>query len=104
MWGEQVTSTLFYSRLLRELADFFGCPPRRRPSCGARSRLDVPTLIGSLLRAANIETLLIDQGFPAAELLLPDADAGSYASCRVAPFLRLEVSDATVDLPVRDPG
>jgi hypothetical protein len=91
IWGEQVTSTLFYSRLLRKLADFFGCPPEEDDVLEARSRLDMPTLFGSLLRDANIETLLIDQGFPPADLVLPDAEAAAHAPCRVAPLLRLEV-------------
>jgi uncharacterized protein len=89
--GEQVTSSLFYSRLLRELAEFFGCPPEEGAILEAHNRLDVPALIGSLLRDANIEMLLIDQGFPAAGLVLPDTEVGSFAPCRVAPLLRLEV-------------
>jgi predicted TIM-barrel fold metal-dependent hydrolase len=40
--------------------------------------------------AGNIETLLIDQGYPAAELLIPDADVAALAGCRVGAFLRLE--------------
>jgi uncharacterized protein len=91
VWGEQVTSTLFYSRLLRELADFFGCSSQEDAVLEARSRFEVPSLIGLLLRDANIETLLIDQGFPAADLLLPDAEVGARTSCQVAPLLRLEI-------------
>ncbi|HEU4785108.1 MAG TPA: amidohydrolase family protein, partial [Ktedonobacterales bacterium] len=34
--------------------------------------------------------LLIDQRYPAAELLMPDADVAALAGCRVGAFLRLE--------------
>jgi predicted TIM-barrel fold metal-dependent hydrolase len=90
IWQEHVPSTLFYHRLIRELATFFGCEATESAVLEARSRYQSDDLIRSLLRAANIETLLIDQGYPAAELLKPDADVAALAGCRVGAFLRLE--------------
>jgi predicted TIM-barrel fold metal-dependent hydrolase len=90
MWREHIPSTLFYHRLIRELATFFGCEATEAAVLEARSRLQSDDLIRSFLQAGNIEALLIDQGYPAAELLMPDADVAALAGCRVGAFLRLE--------------
>ena len=57
----------------------------------ARGELEVDELISALLRAANIEALLIDQGYPLRDLLLPDAEITRLAGCRTMPILRLEL-------------
>ncbi|HEY7339371.1 MAG TPA: amidohydrolase family protein [Ktedonobacterales bacterium] len=87
---EHVPSTLFYHRLIRELALFFGCEATESAVLNARNRYQADDLIRSLLQAGNIETLLIDQGYPVADLLMPDADVATLAGCRVGAFLRLE--------------
>ncbi|HEX5439892.1 MAG TPA: amidohydrolase family protein, partial [Ktedonobacterales bacterium] len=56
----------------------------------ARSRYQSDDLIRTFLQAGNVETLLIDRGYPAAALLLPDADVANLAGCQVGAFLRLE--------------
>jgi hypothetical protein len=83
--------TLFYRRLMRELAAFFGCAPEEEAVIAARGELEVDELISALLRAAHIEALLIDQGYPPRELLLPDAEITRLAGCRAMPMLRLEL-------------
>jgi hypothetical protein len=83
--------TLFYRRLMRELAAFFRCAPEEEAVLAARGALEMDELISALLRAANIEALLIDQGFPPRDLLLPDAEITRLASCRTMPILRLEL-------------
>ena len=90
IWQKHVPSTLFYHRLLREMALFFGCEATESAVLDARNRYQSDDLIRSLLQAGNIETLLIDRGYPAAELLMPDADVAVLAACRVGAFLRLE--------------
>lgn len=91
MRTEHVASMLFYRRLLRELAAIFGCSPTEEAVFAARSSREGGEWIGTLLRAANIEALLIDQGYPPHELLLPDAEVGRLAGCHTAPMLRLEL-------------
>ena len=83
--------TLFYRRLIRELAVFFGCAPEEEAVLAARGALKEDALISTLLRAAHIEALLIDQGYPPRELLLPDAEITRLAGCRTMPILRLEL-------------
>ncbi len=90
MWQEHVPSTLFYHRLIRELALFFSCAATESAVLDARGRYHSDDLIRTFLQAGNIEALLIDQGYPAAELLTPDADVATLAGCQVGAFLRLE--------------
>ena len=90
IWQEHVPSTLFYQRLMREMATFFGCEATESAVLEARSRYQSDDLIRAFLQAGNIETLLIDQGYPSSELLMPDAEVAALAGCRVGAFLRLE--------------
>jgi predicted TIM-barrel fold metal-dependent hydrolase len=83
--------TLFYRRLICELASFFGCAPEERAVLAARGALEQDALISALLRAADIEALLIDQGYPPRELLLPDVEITRQAGCRTMPMLRVEL-------------
>jgi uncharacterized protein len=87
---EHVATTAFYRRLIRALAGFFGCEPDEEPVFAARVERDVTELTGALLRAANVETLLIDTGYPPPEEVLPEAELGRLGGCRTEPMLRLE--------------
>jgi predicted TIM-barrel fold metal-dependent hydrolase len=89
-WKEHVASTLFYHRLIRDLALFFQCEPTEAAVLEARNRYQPAELIRAFLHAGTIETLLIDQGYPSSELLMPDTAVAALAGCLVAPFLRLE--------------
>lgn len=88
--GEHVASSVFYRRLLRELAAFWRCDPTEEAVLAARNRQSGDELIRTLLRAAKVDTLLIDQGYPPRDLLLPDADVAALGGCHTAPMLRLE--------------
>jgi hypothetical protein len=87
---EHVASTAFYRRLIRTLAEFFGCEPDEETVLAARAQRDLPELTAELLRAANIETLLIDTGYPPPEEVLPGAELARLGDCRTEPMLRLE--------------
>jgi predicted TIM-barrel fold metal-dependent hydrolase len=89
-WKEHVHSTLFYHRLIRELALFFACEPSETAVLEARKRYQPTDLIRTFLQAGTIATLLIDQGYPPSDLLMPDSTVAALANCHVAPFLRLE--------------
>ncbi len=88
---EHVASTAFYRRLIRTLAEFFGCEPEEETVLAAREERDGPELIAELLRAANVETLLIDTGYPPPEEVLPGAVLAELGDCRTEPMLRLEI-------------
>lgn len=87
---EHVASMLLYRAMLRELAAFLGCAPTEDAVLAARNARDALDLLAALLRAANIHTLLVDQGYPPADATMPDAEAAALGACRAAPILRLE--------------
>jgi hypothetical protein len=87
---EHVASTAFYRRLIRTLAGFFGCEPDEEAVLASRAQRDGQELTAELLRSANIETLLIDTGYPPPEEVLPAAELGKLGDCRTEPMLRLE--------------
>jgi hypothetical protein len=87
---DHVPNTIFYRRMLRDLAGFFGCEPLEEAVLAARQARDRDELTGVLLRAAHIDTLLVDGGYPPPELVLPDAELARISGCRVLPVLRLE--------------
>jgi predicted TIM-barrel fold metal-dependent hydrolase len=91
MYSKHVTTTLFYRRLVREMATFFDCEPTEEAILSARQQLDEQDLIRNFLRAANFDVLLIDKGYPPPDLLLSDAAVSDLANCRVAPMLRVEL-------------
>ena len=91
MARDHVASTTFYRRLIRTLADFLGCEPEEEAVFTARTGWDERELTGALLRAANVDTLLLDTGFPPFEEVLPVAELGELGGCRAEPMLRLEI-------------
>jgi predicted TIM-barrel fold metal-dependent hydrolase len=88
---EHVATSVFYRRLLRALADFLGCDPTEEAVLDARRGYGRDRLIGDLLRAANVAALIVDQGFPLRERLIPDAEVAQLGGCRTYPLLRLEI-------------
>ena len=91
MSRKHVTTTLFYRRLIREMATFFGCEPTEEAVLAARQQYADHDLIRKLLCAANFAVLFVDKGYPPAELTVSDATLSDLASCRVAPMLRVEL-------------
>jgi predicted TIM-barrel fold metal-dependent hydrolase len=87
---EHVSTTAFYRRLIRALSGFFGCEPHEVAVLAARKERDTTELAGVFLRAANIETLLLDTGYPPPEEVLPGDELAKVADCRIEPILRLE--------------
>jgi hypothetical protein len=85
-----VASTAFYLRLIRALAGFLDCEPDEETVLATRAEKDEQELVGALLWAANVETLLLDTGYPPPEKVLPGAELSRLGDCRVKPMLRLE--------------
>lgn len=88
---DHVASTAFYRRLIQTLATFLGCEPEEKAVFTARTGRDGMELAAALLRAANVDTLLVDTGFPPPEVLLPVPELGELGNCRAEPMLRLEI-------------
>ncbi|HEY6580286.1 MAG TPA: amidohydrolase family protein [Rubrobacter sp.] len=88
---EHVATTTFYRRLIRTLAPFLGCEPTGDAVFAARIAREGKGLTAELLRSANIDTLLLDTGFPPQEEVFPVPELGELCGCRTEPMLRLEV-------------
>jgi hypothetical protein len=91
MARDHVASTAFYRRLILTLADFLGCEPEEEAVFAARSGRNGRELTGALLRAANVDTFLLDTGFPSPEEVFPVPELGEMGGCRTEPMLRLEI-------------
>jgi predicted TIM-barrel fold metal-dependent hydrolase len=91
MQSTHVTTTLFYHRLLREMATFFECAPTEEEILAERGQYNDRSIVRKFLRDAHIGMLFIDKGFPAPELVLSDDTLSSLANCRVASILRVEI-------------
>jgi hypothetical protein len=90
MTRDHVSTTAFYRRLIRALSGFFGCEPHEVAVLATRKGRDATELTGAFLRAANIETLLLDTGYPPPEEVLPGDELAELGDCRIEPMLRLE--------------
>jgi predicted TIM-barrel fold metal-dependent hydrolase len=88
---DHVASTALYRRLIRKLAYFLGCEPEEEAVYSARTEKNGRELTGALLRAANVDTFLLDTGFPPPETVLQVAELGELGGCRAEPMLRLEI-------------
>jgi predicted TIM-barrel fold metal-dependent hydrolase len=88
---DHVATTALYRRLVRTLADFLDCEPREEAVFAARGGRDGRELAAALLRAANIDTLLLDTGFPPPDEVFSVPETAEMGGCRAEPMLRLEV-------------
>jgi uncharacterized protein len=91
MARDHVATTAFYERLTRTLAGFLACEPGEQAVFEARTGKVGREFAATLLRAANVDTLLIDTGFPPPQEVLPVAELGALGGCGAEPMLRLEV-------------
>ena len=91
MARDHVATTSFYRRLIQNLATFFDCEPDEESVFAARTGENGRELIAALLRDANLDTLLLDTGFPPPGEVLPLGELGEIGGCRTEPMLRLEV-------------
>ena len=88
---EHVATTASYRRLIRALSHFLGCEPTENAVFAAPTARYGRELTAELLRAANIDTLLIDTGFPPPEEVFPVSELGELGDCRAEAMLGLEV-------------
>jgi len=91
MVRDHIATTALYRRLIKNLAIIVGCEPDEGAVFAARTGRDGRELAGELLRAANVDTFLVDTGFPSPEEVLPVPEMGELGACRAEPMLRLEV-------------
>ena len=88
---EHIQNTVYYLWMLRQMASFYGCDNTEDAILAERNKLDSISLAERLLRAANIDTLVLDTGYPSPEACLSPEQMGQIAHCRSVKLLRLEV-------------
>ena len=87
---KHVPNTVYYLWLLRQMATFYGCERNEDDILAARSRLGGDTLLEHLLRAANIDTLILDPAYPLSSACYTPERMGQLGHCRAVKMLRLE--------------
>jgi hypothetical protein len=87
---KHVPNTVYYLWLLRQMATFYGCERNEDDILAARSRLGSDTLLEHLLRAANIDTLVLDPAYPLSSACYTPERIGQLGHCRAVKMLRLE--------------
>ena len=85
-----VPNTVYYLWLLRQMATFYGCERNEDDILAARNRLGSDTLLEHLLRAANIDTLVLDPAYPLSSACYTPERMGQLGHCRAVKMLRLE--------------
>jgi len=89
MRTETVTATVFYQRLIGEMARYHGVCADEESVLGARAVLGDAELTERLFADAGIGALVVDTGYPDASVALPLEQMG--AGRQVAALLRLEL-------------
>jgi len=89
--GEAVTTTVFYRRMVRDLAELLGCGATEEEVLAARRALGPERALARLWADAGIETALVDTGFPGpGRRTVAAADVTRLTGVGVRPILRLE--------------
>ncbi len=88
---KHVANSVYYLWLIRQVADFYGCERSEESVLAARNAMSTEVLLERLLPAANIDTLIIDTGYPPGEICYPLERMGELGHCRIAKLLRLEI-------------
>ncbi len=101
---DHVPATLAYLRYLKDASTLLGCPGAEDDVLAARNARSTAELVGLGLGGGGIGWMLLDEGFPDRDVVLPDAEVARLAGVRTAPILRLEVvmQDLIAELPTLD--
>ena len=85
-----VQNSVYYLWALHQLATFFGCAHTEEDVLAARNSMGSDALLEHLYRAANIDTLVLDPGYPLSSECYSPERIGQLGHCRTAKMLRLE--------------
>jgi hypothetical protein len=90
-----------YRRALRTLAEHLGCEPTEEAVYGRRRAEDPSEYASRMLRATGTQLLLVDDGYPPADVATSCDELGELAGCEARPVLRIErVADAVGSAPL----
>jgi uncharacterized protein len=94
-----VATGVTYQRAVRELAQHLSCEPTERAVYQRRLATDPAEYASAMLRAAGSELMLVDDGYPPADVGTSWQELGELADCPSRPVLRIErvAEEATGD-------
>jgi uncharacterized protein len=72
------------------VANHLGCEPTEQAVLERRLAMDPDEYASGLLRATTTELLLVDEGFPPAEVGTTPSELGELAGCPARPVMRIE--------------
>jgi uncharacterized protein len=85
-----VATGVTYQRVVRELAQHLSCEPTERAVYQRRLATDPAEYASAMLRAAGSELMLVDDGYPPADVGTSWQELGELADCPSRPVLRIE--------------
>jgi hypothetical protein len=85
-----VATGVTYRRAIAVLASHLGCEPDEEAVYARRMATDPADYAASLLRAANTDLLLVDEGFPPVDVGTSPSELGELADCETRPVMRIE--------------
>jgi hypothetical protein len=97
-----VATGVTYRRAIAVLAEHLGCEASEEAVYERRLATDPADYASSLLRATNTELLLVDEGFPPADVGTTPAELGELAGCPARPVMRIEQAAETVGIEAID--
>src|SRR5947209_3894804 len=83
-------NTVYYLWLLRQMAMAYGCERNEEDILATRNRLGSDAVLEHLLRAAHIDTLVLDPAYPSSSECYTSERMGQLGHCRTVKMLRLE--------------
>ena len=87
---QHIPNTVYYLWLLRQAATIYGCKNTEEDLLAVRNSMTSDAILEHLLRAANIDTLIIDFAYPPPSGCYTPERIGELGHCRTAKMLRLE--------------
>jgi hypothetical protein len=88
---QHLPNSVYYLWLLRQMARFYGCDSAEEAVLAARNSMSADALLARLVQAANIETLVLDLGYPSPDICYTPEQMSQAGGCRTARLLRLEL-------------
>jgi hypothetical protein len=88
-WPHVATSPT-YQRAVQMLAEHLGCEATEEAVYLHRAAADPADYASSLLRATGTQLLLVDEGFPSADVGTTWDELGALAGCEARPVMRIE--------------
>jgi len=97
-----VATAVTYRRGIRLLAEHLGCEPTEEAVYAKRLATEPAAYASSLLRAANTDLVLVDEGFPPAPDGTSWRELGELAGCDARPIMRIEQTAEAIGIDSLD--